>query len=358
MGFWRWRSSPANPPELPELGELRILYVAGYWRGPNDMARHMLLGLRSLGLYVHDVNTDERPELLDTEGRHYDRGTTGPVWLRYERLAEDVARARPNLVICNSGGLGLRRRDAERLHRQGAFLLGFAYSDPDVFEPATRYVAPQFDVFLTASPDCVPRYEALGVPSATAPSATNAEFFHPVPARAEMRCDVLVLGRAHADRLEPVRALAQRFDTHVYGEGWDEHGIPSRGLIYGDDVLAALNSARMSTIFFRTMGGHRLVKVGLFDFTAAGALVVTNRCDDVAQLFRFDQEIVGFASTDDLLEQVAHYLAHPEQAERIRLAGRERVLRDYTWQATWPRIFDTVRESHRRARQVQAAARL
>jgi spore maturation protein CgeB len=172
-----------------------------------------------------------------------------------------------------------------------------------------------------------------------------------------MRCDVLVLGHAHPDRIEPVRALRDRFETHVYGEGWEEHGIPSRGLIFGDDVLAALNSARMSTVFLHTMGGHRLVKVGLFDFAAAGALVVANRSDDVVPYLRYGEEIVGFESTDELLEQVAYHLAHPEQAERIRRAGRARVLRDHTWQVTWPRIFDTVRALRSRAQPLRAAAR-
>jgi spore maturation protein CgeB len=347
MAFWRWPWSAAGPPELPErMDAIRALHIGGYWRGPNDVVRQMMLGLRSAGAQVLEVNTDERPELLDTEGRPYARGTNAPVWVRVGQLRDELGRLRPNLVICNAGGLGLRPADAARLRRH-ALLLGIAVSDPDVFEPSTRYIAPHFDAFLTSSPACVPRYEALGVPSAVLPVATNEEFFHPVTPRAEMRCDVLVLARAHPDRIEPVRALLDRFETHVYGEGWDEHGIASRGLIFGDDVLAALGSARMSVVFALTPGGHRLVKVGLFDFAAAGALVVTNRAEEVAAYLRYGQEIVGFETTDELLERVGYYLGHPEEAERIRRAGRGRVLRDHTWKAAWPQILETVRSLRR-----------
>ncbi len=152
---WWWRAaSGAHRAPLPARTEdVRALHIGGYWRGPNDMVRHMMLGLRAAGAVVHEVNTDERPDLLDTEGRPYDRGTTGPVWLRLSALMDTIDQFHPNLVVCNAGGLGVRPDDAARL-RPRAFLLGIALSDPDVFEASTRHVAPHFDAFLTNAPAC------------------------------------------------------------------------------------------------------------------------------------------------------------------------------------------------------------
>lgn len=324
--------------------ELRAFHVGGYWRGANDMVRQMMLGLRAAGAEVFEYSTDEHREALDTEGRIYDRGTTGPVWLRWEHLRAPLESFDPHLVVCNAGGLAFRPEIARRLRRRTC-LLGIALSDPDVFAPATRHIAATFDLFLTNAPACVPRYQALGARADVLPIATNEAFFHPVPPRPELACDVLVLGRAHPDRGEPVRALVESFDTHVYGEGWDEHGIASRGLIYGDDVLAALSSAKITVIFFRTGGGHALVKVGLFDFAAAGALVATNRFAEVEPYLTYGKEIIGFDSTADLLGQVRHYLDHPEEAEAVRRAGRERVLAEHTWPRVWPRLLHRLGES-------------
>lgn len=327
------RLSNTNPRTL------RAFHIGGYWRGDNDMVRQMMLGLRAAGAEVHEFSTDEHREALDTEGREYDRGTTGPVWLRWDRLREPLERFDPHLVICNAGGLGFRPEVARELRRRRC-LLGIALSDPDVFEPATRHIAPTFDFFFTNAPSCVPRYEALGARAAVLPIATNDAFFHPMPPRPEYACEVLVLGRAHPDRVEPVRALVERFDTHVYGEGWEEHGIAGRGLIYGDDVLAALNSARITIIFNLTGAGHALVKVGLFDFAAAGALVFTNRFAEVEPYLTYGKEIVGFESTADLLEKVRFYLDHPGEAAAVRRAGRERVLAEHTWPHVWPRVLE------------------
>lgn len=317
---------------------LRAFHIGGYWRGANDMVRQMMLGLRAAGAEVYEYSTDEHREALDTGGLPYDRGTSGPVWLRWEHLREPLERFDPDLILCNAGGLSFRPEDAARLRRR-ACLVGIALSDPDIFQPATRHIAPLFDVFFTNAPAAVPLYAGIGVAARLLPIATNDAFFHPVPPRPELVCDVLMLGRAHADRVEPVRALAAAFDTHVYGEEWDQHGVESRGFIYGDDVLAALNSARVTVVFLKTMGGHSLVKVQLFDFLAAGALVAAERFAEVEPHLAYGREILGFDSTDGLLRLVRHVLDHPEEAAAVRRAGRERVLADHTWRSAWPRVL-------------------
>jgi spore maturation protein CgeB len=85
--------------------------------------------------------------------------------------------------------------------------------------------------------------------------------------------------------------------------------------------------------------------VGLFDFTAAGGLVATNYFPAVEEYLTFGQELVGFHSTEDLLRQVRHLLGHPEEAARIRQAGRERVLREHTWRRIWPRVLGWLAEA-------------
>jgi spore maturation protein CgeB len=328
---------------LPSHRPLRVFHAGGYWRGPNDMVLQMMLGLRAAGAEVLEFSTDDHRAALDTEGRIYDRGTTGPVWLRWEHLQGPLEDFAPDLVICNAGGLSFRPEVAAAL-RSRLCLVGVALSDPDVFAPATRHIAPLFDVFLTNAPACVPDYRALGAMPEPLPIATNDAFFRPVPPRPELACEVLVLGRAHPDRVEPVRALIETFDTHLYGEKWDQHGLTSRGLIFGEDVLAALASAQTTVLFFKTGGGHALVKVGLFDFAAAGALVVTNEFDEVRPHLTYGKEIVGFTSTADLLAKVRYYLDHPYEAAAVRRAGRARVLAEHTWPKVWSRLLARLAE--------------
>jgi spore maturation protein CgeB len=172
--------------------------------------------------------------------------------------------------------------------------------------------------------------------------ATSAEFFHPVPPREEYKCDVLLLGAVHPDRIEPVKALVQRFNVHVHGENWEKYGIESRGLLYGEDTLTALNSAKMAVIFSKTMSGFPGVKVGVLDFLAAGCLVMT---DDIPQLhiyFDVGREVVAFTDQKDMLNKIEYYLANPEAAEAILKAGRQRIINNYTWDKVWKKTLPTV----------------
>lgn len=335
--------------------QLRVFHIGAYARGPNDIVNQMRIGLEQTGATVFEYDTDVHRDALETDGIEYDRGTSGPVWLCWDGIREPLEDFAPDLVICNAGGLGFRPDDAERLRRR-ACLVGIALSDPDVFEPATSRIAATFDVFLTNAPDCVPRYESLGARAMLLPIGTNHEFFRPVEPRPEYQCEVLHLGRALPDRVEPVRALLENFDTHLYGERWDEHGIASRGVIYGDDLLAALSSAEVAVLFFLTPSGHPLVKVGLFDFASAGALVATNRFAEVGEYFQYGSEIIGFDTTDDMLRTIRYYLDHPDEAATIRRAGRERVLREHSWAAVWTRLLASF-ATESSARKLAAALR-
>ena len=320
----------------------RTFHIGGYWRGANDMVRQMMLGLRAAGAEVYEFNTDENPQALDCEGRPYDRGTFGPVWLQWEAIRFQIEQFRPNLIICNAGGLSFRPEDATRL-RKSMMLLGVALSDPDVFPAATSHIAPNFDLFLTNAPSCIAGYRARGANAGVLPLATNENFFHPVPACPELDCDVLMIGRASPDRIKPMRRLCGLFRVHLYGEGWEDHGLPSRGPIYSNDVLRALNSARISLIFSRTPAGHAIAKVAVFDFIASGALVATERIPDLEGCFEYDREIIGFGNTDGLIEKIDYYLRHPEHADAIRAAGRRRVLAEHTWEKVWPAIIEQIR---------------
>ena len=98
-------------------------YIGGYWRGPNDMVRQMMLGLRAAGAEVYEFNTDLNPEALECDGRPYDRGTFGPVWLRWDVLRPAMEEFRPGLIVCNAGGLSFRP-DVAAVLRRSAMLLG------------------------------------------------------------------------------------------------------------------------------------------------------------------------------------------------------------------------------------------
>ena len=56
----------------------------------------------------------------------------------------------------------------------------------------------------------------------------------------------------------------------------------------------------------------------------SGALYCTGYIDELAEFFEPDKEVVVYHDEGELVEKVRYYLAHPEQAEAVRQAGRRR----------------------------------
>ena len=81
------------------------------------------------------------------------------------------------------------------------------------------------------------------------------------------------------------------------------------------------------------------LKLRDFDAPMSGALYVTHRNPDLLALYREDQEIVCYESTDECAQKLKHYLSNEADRSRIATAGRERARADYTWEARFAELF-------------------
>ena len=55
--------------------------------------------------------------------------------------------------------------------------------------------------------------------------------------------------------------------------------------------------------------------------------------------FQPGEEILTYSGIDDLVQKIRHVLRHPDEAQAIRTKGRERSLREHTWEARFNKIF-------------------
>ena len=71
----------------------------------------------------------------------------------------------------------------------------------------------------------------------------------------------------------------------------------------------------------------------------SGALYCTGYTEELAEFFEPDKEVLVYRNQHELLDKVRYYLAHPDQAERVRQAGRTRALRDHTYHRRFEMLF-------------------
>lgn len=329
------------PPPLT-LSSLRVFHIGGYWRGPKDIVAQMFQGLETICSNVFEFNTDENRNALCTENRPYDRGTNGPVWIQKEKVFPLILKFRPHLVICNAGGLSFRPNNTIILRGLGIKLLGIALSDPAVYPLTTSRIAKNFDAFFTNDIKSVELYQDAGIRAYQLPLATNDQLFHPVSCKPDYQCDVLHLGSAQESRVEPIKLLKKHFDIHVHGENWENYGVENRGIIIGNDLLSVLSSANIVVVLSRAPSGYHIIKPQIFDYLSAGCLVVTDDFPELHRYFDVAKELVTFIDSEDMIMKIRYYLDNPNEASKIREAGREKVIKNYTWPKIWPELLSLV----------------
>lgn len=70
----------------------------------------------------------------------------------------------------------------------------------------------------------------------------------------------------------------------------------------------------------------------IMDIMGAGGFVLTSYCEETAELFEEDKEIVMFRTPEELLEKVDYYLAHDRERRRIAERGFKKVMERYTYE--------------------------
>lgn len=80
----------------------------------------------------------------------------------------------------------------------------------------------------------------------------------------------------------------------------------------------------------------------IMDVMAAGGFMLTNYCEETAELFQEDEEIVMFKTPEELVEKIDYYLKHDKEREAIAKAGQKKVLSCYTYEQKLAELLEWV----------------
>lgn len=80
----------------------------------------------------------------------------------------------------------------------------------------------------------------------------------------------------------------------------------------------------------------------VIDIMGAGGFVMTNYCEETAELFEENKEIVMFKTPEELFEKAGYYLQHDEERKKIAKAGHDKVVDSYTYERKLKALLDWV----------------
>ncbi len=77
---------------------------------------------------------------------------------------------------------------------------------------------------------------------------------------------------------------------------------------------------------------NKAVNQRVFDVPACGAFLLTDHQESLGELFDIGKEVIVFDCPEDIPDLLRYYLKNPDKREKIALQGRERVLKEHTYQ--------------------------
>jgi len=222
--------------------------------------------------------------------------------------------------------------------------------------PTTNFLKP-YDLILTSFPHFVPRFHEMGIKSEYFRIGFDTRVLEIV---GQMERDIPVsfvggISRHHGKAIPLLEHLAETTPIQFFGYGADalpasspikrRHG----GEVWGPDMYRALARSRMTINRHINVAENNANNMRLYEATGVGSMLITDKKDNLGDLFEIGKEVVAYSSPQEASQLVQYYLAHPEEARAIAKAGQARTLREHTYRHRMEELVPIL-ERHLRAK--------
>lgn len=106
----------------------------------------------------------------------------------------------------------------------------------------------------------------------------------------------------------------------------------------GEDAAVVYAGSKINlNISLKGIEGGTIQRI--MDIMGAGGFVMTNFCEETAELFEEDKEIVMYKTPEELFEKTDYYLKHDKEREAIARAGHYKVIGNYTYETKLKKLL-------------------
>lgn len=257
----------------------------------------------------------------------------------YEALCQELVRCD---IFIHFNGANIH---PEYLDQFSCIKVYHCADDPDSSNVLSRPVAPHYDICAISNIACLDLYRQWGCKKvffwplgSIFPDEVIERILGEAPTRTAPVVfvgskygvsSIPLLGRLLGlyKRRSFMSALERRVSCLVaYGPQWKNGFLPDDQLprLYASAILGVNKHNSTGPINFR-----------LYDLPAFGVLQICDCKDNLASVYRLNEEVVGYDSLNECVDAIGYYLSHPEEAGRIAAQGRERFKRDYSSIPLW-----------------------
>ncbi len=230
----------------------------------------------------------------------------------------------------------------QKMGEAGAVIFNFNWDDKLGFQGKTlggRWTGPAslasvVDLNLTNAPDSIIKYMVEGGLAMFWPEAALPDIHKPYDLPFEY--DVSFVGGKYGWRPKFITKL-QKMGINVtcFGNGWGNGPL-------SDEEMVKLYSRSRINLGFAGVGHSRklmCLKGRDFEVPMSGGLYLTQNNSELSLVYDIGKEIVTYREETDCAEKIRWLLDNPEDADKIRKAGKIRALKEHTWEKRFQQIF-------------------
>ena len=192
-----------------------------------------------------------------------------------------------------------------------------------------------FNLCWTSTEDALEKYCVEGALPIYLPEGANPMVHKPCDL--EKTIDVSFVGQYYGNRPEIVQKLKQHgISIEAYGFGWPN------GPLSTQDMVRMYSRSKIN-LGFGGVEGYKntyCLKGRDFEIPMSGGLYLTEYHPELEKFYELGKEIVTYTDFGDLIKKIQQLLSNPEKANMIRGQGRQRALREHSWEMRFGKIFN------------------
>lgn len=274
-------------------------------------------GMSKQGWETHDLITNCKPlQMQWAKENDYSQGS--PIWV------QQIRKYQPDVVY--SQGLWLmNNKNHAAIKNYCKLIVG------QVASPASFGVK-HFDCIFSSMPHFVERFREHGTKAHYLPLAFDARA---KPAEDKIY-DVTFVGSVtsiHKGRIEFLKELARSTVINCWGHGFDQlrgTGLHYHGEVWGREMFKVLGQSYITLNYHIDCAEDYANNMRLYEATGCGALLVTDRKQNLVDLFATD-EVIAFEDFSGASKAISYYLGHREEGSAIARRGQTRTLTAHTY---------------------------
>lgn len=246
------------------------------------------------------------------------------------------------IFTCLSGEL-ITPDTAKKIGLAGIPIVNMCLNDKEAFvgkvkkglAMGARDISRYFSLCWTSTEDALKKYCVEGALPIYLPEGANPEVHKPYDLKKTV--DVSFVGQCYGNRPEIIRRLNDcGIHSEAYGYGWPN------GPLSTEEMVKMYSRSNVNLGFAGVVGytNTYCLKGRDFEIPMSGGLYLTERHSELERFFELGKEIVTYTGFGNLVEKIRYLLSNPKEAEVIRDKGRQRALKEHTWEMRFERIFE------------------